>query len=100
MDTPYVHIKNPDGLRKELEVLKQYGFKGKFAIHPSQVDIINQAFMPNPKEVDYAKRLVAAFEKGMNEGKAAIVFEGIMVDIAAYKRALDKLYDAGIRTRK
>ena len=96
MDTPYIHIKDQEGLRKELEVLKQFGFKGKFAIHPTQIEIIKEAFAISPKELDYSKRLVAEFEQAMRDGKAAIVFEGNMVDIAAYKRALNILTRAGL----
>ena len=41
IDTPYVHYKNPEGLRQELKYLKSIGMKAKFAIHPTQVPIIN-----------------------------------------------------------
>ena len=97
MDTPYVHINNPDGLKQELEMLKQFGFKAKFAIHPTQVDIIEKAFVPDPKDVDYSRRLAEAFENAIKEGKAAIIFENKMVDIAAYKRAANMLKRAGVR---
>ena len=53
IDTPYVNLKDPAGLSKELEYLKDIGMKAKFAIHPSQVDVINQAFCPNQEEVKY-----------------------------------------------
>ena len=89
MDTPYLFYKNADGLKEELVRLKQMGFKGKFAIHPSQVDIINEAMMIPMSELEYSQCLVSEFEKSMKEGKAAINFRGIMVDIAAYKRALN-----------
>eukprot|EP00826_Nyctotherus_ovalis_P049719 TRINITY_DN6027_c0_g3_i5.p1 TRINITY_DN6027_c0_g3~~TRINITY_DN6027_c0_g3_i5.p1 ORF type:complete len:190 (+),score=68.16 TRINITY_DN6027_c0_g3_i5:472-1041(+) len=97
MDTPFINIKDTEGLRKELEMLKQFGFKGKFAIHPTQIEVIQKAFLPDPKEVDYSKRLVESFEKAMEGGKAAIVFEGNMVDIAAYKRGVNILKRAGLR---
>jgi len=97
MDTPNIHISNPESLKQELEVLKQYGFKGKFAIHPTQIEIIENAFRPAKKEVEYSRRLVDAFEKAMKDGKAAIVFENKMVDIAAYKRAVNMLNAAGIK---
>lgn len=41
IDTPYIHYKNMEGLRKELEYIKSIGMKAKFAIHPTQVDMIN-----------------------------------------------------------
>ena len=62
--------------------------KAKFAIHPTQVDVINASFSPSQAEIEYYSRMVADFEKAQNqEGKAAIVFENKMVDIAAYRRA-------------
>jgi citrate lyase beta subunit len=97
MDTPYLYYKNPDGLKTELAMLRQFGFKGKFAIHPSQVSIINDAFKPLKEEIDYSKALVDEFNKAMADGKAAINFRGTMVDIAAYKRALNIVKEANIK---
>ena len=62
--------------------------KAKFAIHPTQIDQINATFSPSDEEIEYYSRMVELFEKAQNEeGKAAIVFENKMVDIAAYRRA-------------
>ena len=63
VDTPYVHYKNLDGLKEELAFLKSIGMKAKFAIHPTQVDVINTVLRPSANEVEYYSRLVAAFEK-------------------------------------
>jgi citrate lyase subunit beta / citryl-CoA lyase len=88
IDTPYVHWKNLDGLKNELGYLKSIGMKAKFAIHPTQVEVINTALKPSQQEVEYYTRLVSEFEKAQKElGKAAITFEGKMIDIAAYRRA-------------
>lgn len=97
LDTPYVHFKNPEGLKEELEYLKGIGMKAKFAIHPLQIDIINAAFKPTESEIQFAKGLVEAFEAAMNEGKAAISFENKMCDVPVYKRMLNVLKRAGIR---
>ena len=50
IDTPYVHYKNPEGLRNELDYLKGIGMKAKFAIHPTQVPIINEEMGPSAEE--------------------------------------------------
>ena len=97
MDTPYVFFKNPEGLKNELKYLKSIGMKGKFAIHPSQVDLINAAFSLTPTEIQYAERLVLEFEKALKEGKAAIDFENKMVDVPVYKRMLNALKESGLR---
>lgn len=89
IDTPYVQFKDTEGLATELEYLKKIGMQAKFAIHPTQIDIINAALRPTAEQVAYYKRMVKDFEHAQaNLGKAAIDFEGVMVDIAAYKRAL------------
>ena len=88
IDTPYVHWKNLDGLKDELVYLKSIGMKAKFAIHPTQVDVINSALRPSSEEIKYYTKMVSEFEKAQTEtGKAAITFEGKMIDIAAYRRA-------------
>ena len=97
IDTPYVHFKNPDGLKEELAYLKTIGIKAKFAIHPLQIDIINSSFMPTQEEIEYAQGLVQAFEVAMEEGKAAIDYQNKMCDVPVYKRMLNVLKKAGLR---
>eukprot|EP00345_Euplotes_harpa_P013689 CAMPEP_0168354098 /NCGR_PEP_ID=MMETSP0213-20121227/23673_1 /TAXON_ID=151035 /ORGANISM="Euplotes harpa, Strain FSP1.4" /LENGTH=72 /DNA_ID=CAMNT_0008365893 /DNA_START=664 /DNA_END=882 /DNA_ORIENTATION=+ len=71
--------------------------KAKFAIHPLQIDIINEAFRPNEKEIQFAQGLVAAFEEAMKQGKAAISYENKMCDVPVYKRMVNLLKRAGLR---
>jgi len=97
IDTPYVHFKDPEGLKEELEYLKGIGMKAKFAIHPLQIDIINETFRPSAEEIKYASGLVQAFEKAMEEGKAAIDYENKMCDVPVYKRMVNLLKRAGLR---
>ncbi len=58
-----MHWKNLDGLKEELAFLKSIGMKAKFAIHPTQVDVINSSLRPSPEEVAYYTKLVGEFEK-------------------------------------
>lgn len=97
IDTPYVHFKNPEGLKSEISYLKTIGMKAKMAIHPLQVDIINEGFSLSKEEIEYAQRLVSAFEEAMAEGKGAIDFENKMVDVPVYKRMLLTLKEAGVQ---
>ena len=97
MDTPYIHFKDMEGMVADLEEAKSFGFKGKMAIHPIQVDYINEAFSASQEQVHHATRLVEQFEICMKEGKAAIVFDNKMVDIPQYKRALNIMRAAGLR---
>ena len=50
LDTPFFSFRDPDGLRANAGDAKKFGFKGKFAIHPAQIDIINETFSPSPGE--------------------------------------------------
>jgi citrate lyase subunit beta/citryl-CoA lyase len=90
-DTPYVEFKNTEGLIEDINYVKSIGFKGKFAIHPSQVEIINQCFSPSSKEVEEARSIKEAFENSLKEGKASLSLNGKMVDYPVYKRALNVL---------
>ena len=70
------------------------GFTGKITIHPNQIDIVNEAFSPDPATVDEARRLVEAFAEAEKEGLMAINFEGKMVDVPHLTRARKTLAKA------
>ena len=87
LDTPYFLFRDPEGLRHNALASKKIGFKGKFAIHPSQLDIINATFSPSPEEIAYARRVVTAFEEAERAGKGATSLDGKVVDVPVVKRA-------------
>jgi citrate lyase subunit beta/citryl-CoA lyase len=57
------------------------GFDGKTLIHPSQIEAANRIFAPRPKEVAWARQIIAAFEEPENKGKGVIRVEGRMVEL-------------------
>lgn len=85
IETVYVAYRDPHGLRASCRRAAQEGFTGRAAIHPDQVPIINQAFAPSPDEVEFARRIVAAFASNGEAGTVGI--EGKMFDIPHLKRA-------------
>lgn len=87
LDTPYFLFRDPEGLQRNALASKKIGFKGKFAIHPAQLDIINTTFSPAPAEIDYARRVVAAFEEAERAGKGSTSLDGKVVDVPVVKRA-------------
>jgi len=95
LDTPFFRLKDLDGLRANVQASRQYGFKGKFAIHPSQIDPINAAFLPTEAEIDYAKRVIAAFEESERAGRGSTSLDGKVVDVPVVKRARSLLALAG-----
>jgi len=66
---------------------RQLGCEGAGCIHPDQVAVLNRVFSPDPTKVEYARRVVAAFEEGLRRGTASVDLDGKMVDIPVYKRA-------------
>ena len=91
LDTPYFSFRDPDGLRGDAQGARGVGFKGKFAIHPAQIDIINQTFSPSTTEVEHARRVVAAFEDAERDGRGATSLEGKLIDVPVVKRARNLL---------
>jgi len=87
LDTPYFLFRDPEGLQHNALASKKIGFKGKFAIHPAQIDIINATFSPSAADIDYARRVVAAFEEAERAGKGATSLDGKVVDVPVVKRA-------------
>lgn len=87
LDTPNVNFKNEEALVAECSAVKSYGFKGKFAIHPNQVEVINKVFGVSKEEYEHAKRVVDAFDASVrDQGRGSIDVDGRMVDIPVYKR--------------
>jgi citrate lyase subunit beta / citryl-CoA lyase len=67
---------------------RQLGCEGAGCIHPDQVVVLNRVFSPDPAKVEYAQRVVEAFEEGVRRGTASVSLDGKMVDVPVYKRAL------------
>ena len=91
LDTPYFSFRDPAGLRRNAELARSYGFSGKFAIHPAQVEIINEAFAPSPSEIDHARRVVEAFEEAERSGRGSTSLDGLVIDVPVVKRARNLL---------
>ena len=87
LDTPYFSFRDPDGLRRNAQTARQIGFKGKFAIHPAQIDIINETFSPSPAELAQARRVVEAFQEAERIGRGSTSLDGKVVDVPVVKRA-------------
>jgi citrate lyase subunit beta/citryl-CoA lyase len=87
-DTPYVEFKNEKGLIEEIEKVKKMGFKGKFAIHPSQVNVINKHFLPSESEIQWAKNIIKEYEQAEKAGRGSLSVNNEMIDEPVYKRAL------------
>ena len=63
------------------------GCEGKWAIHPSQIELANEVMSPSEKEVNQAKRILEAMETAKKEGKGAVSLDGRLIDIASIRQA-------------
>ncbi len=87
LDTPFFGFRDLDALRQNALVSKKIGFKGKFAIHPAQIDTINEVFSPSAEDIDHARRVVAVFEEAERDGRGSTSLDGKVIDVPVMKRA-------------
>ena len=87
IDTPFTDFTDADGLRAHIASAKGLGFDGILAIHPAQVTLINQGFLPTENEIAWAKGVMLANEKAKAEGLGVFAYAGKMVDRPVLMRA-------------
>jgi citrate lyase subunit beta/citryl-CoA lyase len=85
IDTLHADFRDTEGLKAACGQARRRGFRGKIAIHPEQVDVINEAFTPSQEEMAHARRIVQAFEAQPQAGTLAL--DGVMVDMPHLKQA-------------
>jgi citrate lyase subunit beta/citryl-CoA lyase len=91
LDSVYNDFKDLDGLSKECEQARKYGFDGKSLIHPSQIEIANAAFAPSNEKIAEADAIVAAFGEPDNAGKGVITIDGKMIELLHLDQAKQTL---------
>ncbi|HEV2820632.1 MAG TPA: aldolase/citrate lyase family protein, partial [Solirubrobacteraceae bacterium] len=89
IDGPYLAIKDLDGFRAASRRAHALGYDGKWALHPTQIDVLNDLFAPSPEELEQARGVLDALqaaERG-ESGRGAVMHEGAMIDEASRKLA-------------
>ncbi len=94
-DTPWFEYKDIAGLEASAHRVRQMGFDGKTAIHPSQVPVINRVFSPSPEEVERARRIIEVMDKASAAGKNVTTLDDEMVEAIHVKQAKRILARAG-----
>lgn len=89
LDTVLPDIRNLAMLETEAEIARKMGFQGKLVIHPSQVAPVNRIFTPTTQELEYARKVVDAFDAAEKSGTAVIQVDGRLVEYPIYRRALE-----------
>jgi citrate lyase beta subunit len=91
LDGPVADYGDEEGLGRSCLIARSLGFDGKWCIHPAQIAVVNEAFSPTEKEVDWAKKVVAAYDEANAEGSGSVSVDGQMVDAASIKLARSTL---------
>ena len=87
IDGPFGDFGDRDGYLSAARRAAALGCEGKWAIHPSQVELANEVFSPNEAEVDRARRILDAMEEAAKEGKGAVSLDGRLIDAASIRMA-------------
>jgi len=95
IDAPYGNFKDPAALERSAVMACALGCNGKWAIHPDQIETINQVFSPSQEEIDRASKILEAAAVAQNQGRGAVAVEGRMVDQATVRLAR-QLYDQAV----
>ena len=99
VDGPVADYRDDEGLRRACRLARSLGFDGKWCIHPAQIGAVNETFSPTEREVEGAKKIVAAYEEASAAGSGAVSIDGQMIDAASIRMAqntLDQARDAGM----
>ena len=91
IDGPVADYRDEEGLRQSCLVARSLGFDGKWCIHPGQVETVNEVFSPTEREIEWANRVVSAYEEAATAGSGSISVDGQMVDAASIKMARNTL---------
>ncbi|OQX89149.1 MAG: hypothetical protein B6D65_04680 [candidate division Zixibacteria bacterium 4484_93] len=88
LDTVFSDINDIEGLVESAKEAKLLGFDGKGLIHPSQIEPVHKVFTPTEEEIEYAGKVVAAYEAAKSEGKGVVALGSKMIDKPVVDRAI------------
>ena len=100
IDTLHTDFTDDEGLIEDARVSVQFGYDGKLAIHPAQVDPINEAFSPDAEQLEWAEAVLAKKRDADAAGRGVFEVDGEMIDaplIARAERILERAKAAGLR---
>jgi citrate lyase subunit beta/citryl-CoA lyase len=85
IDGPFGNFKDPEGYRREATWAATLGAVGKWAIHPSQIELANDVFAPTAQEIEHARKMSEAYEAATKSGAGAAGAGGMLVDAVAVR---------------
>jgi malyl-CoA/(S)-citramalyl-CoA lyase len=87
VDGPFGDINDPAGFEAQARRSAALGCEGKWAIHPSQLDLANRIFRPSATEIERARGILLAMQDAEREGQGAVSYNGKMIDFASLRQA-------------
>jgi malyl-CoA/(S)-citramalyl-CoA lyase len=87
IDGPFGDFNDPEGYIAAAKRVAVLGYEGKWAIHPSQIELANQVYTPSEAEVTKARRIMDAMAQAAVEGRGAVSLDGRLIDIASIRMA-------------
>ena len=91
VDGVWPDLQDTEGLKTFSLQSRRLGFSGMSLIHPAQIEIVNGAFTPTADEIDYARRVLKAFDEARTRGEGAVAFGGQLLDLPIVDRARQTL---------
>ena len=83
IDGPFGDYSDAEGYLAVARAFAALGGEGKWAIHPSQIDLANQVFTPAEQEVERARRIIESMQEAVAQGRGAVSLDGRMIDAAS-----------------
>lgn len=87
IDGPFANFRDEDGHRQSCMIARSMGYDGKWCIHPAQIPLTNELFAPSDAELEWAQRVVAAYEEANEQGLGAVALDNKMIDAANIRMA-------------
>jgi malyl-CoA/(S)-citramalyl-CoA lyase len=87
IDGPFGDFGDPEGYVAAANRAAVLGYEGKWAIHPSQIELANRVYTPSQAEVTKARRIIDAMAQAAKEGRGAVSLDGRLIDIASIRMA-------------
>ncbi len=87
IDKVYFNLEDLEGFKRDAMEAKKLGYSGKTVIHPKQIEIANEVFTPSKQEIEWALKVVEAFEEALKSGRGAIRLGDEMIDAVHYRIA-------------
>jgi malyl-CoA/(S)-citramalyl-CoA lyase len=87
IDGPFGDVQDAEGYKAQANRASVLGCEGKWAIHPSQIELANEINTPSEKDVAQARRILEAMDQAQKEGKGAVTLDGKLIDLASIRQA-------------